>query len=217
MLLVCLAKSRKYGGRCVAGVEVVPNGDDFRVVYDRGEPRWIRPVANTAHGEVPEHLVERVSLLDVVDFPDLTPAPEGYQSENHRLGRSAPQVIGSFPMCYSELRKMACRRPPPIFGNAGRSVPAEQIGVLDHSLLLIRVDDAKFRRMEKGDGKRQLRVTFQYHSQPHDLPITDPDFERRFDTSGREGLGFSLCFLTISLGVPFEGQHYKLVAGVFLC
>jgi len=39
MLLVCLAKSRKYGGRCVAGVEVVRNNGKYRIVRVDDEPR----------------------------------------------------------------------------------------------------------------------------------------------------------------------------------
>jgi hypothetical protein len=216
MLLLCLAKSRKHGGRCVAGVEVVSNGSRYRVVRQAGEPRWVRPVAAGDTGAVPAHLVDDISLLDVVEFTDLRPSPQGYQSENFLLGTRRPQVVDSLPKVDTVLRQLVTHRKPPMFGNCGKAVPAERIDELDHSLLLLRAESPVFQHEETSTGRRQLRVGLRYGSRTYDLPVTDPEFEKELERTGPKELSFSLCYLTISLGLRFEGWHYKLVAGVFL-
>jgi hypothetical protein len=89
---------------------------------------------------------------------------------------------------------------------------ADKIGDLDHSLLLIAANDAKFEATTNVRGKPQLRVGFTYNGIEYNLPVTDPEFEAEF--SGNPS--FESCYLTLSVGVENEGWHSKLVAGVFL-
>ena len=79
--IVCLANSRKYSGRCIAGKELLADGRPGR---------WIRPVSARENEEVSEH--ERQfhdgsdpRLLDVMDVPLLNPLPKDYQQENWLL------------------------------------------------------------------------------------------------------------------------------------
>ena len=79
--IVCLANSRKYGGRCVAGKELLPDGT---------AGGWIRPVSNRENEEVSEG--ERCyadgddpRVLDVIAVPLLSPRPKTYQQENWLL------------------------------------------------------------------------------------------------------------------------------------
>ena len=66
--ILCLANSRKLGGRCVAGREIGENGVG----------QWIRPVSNHGHGEVSEadrrfeNGVDPM-VLDIVEIPMLRP------------------------------------------------------------------------------------------------------------------------------------------------
>ena len=133
MLLVCLAKSRKHGGRCIAGVEVIQGSSDYEVVRKGAEPCWVRPVADTEHGEVPSHLVESIALLDVVEFPDVQAFPQGCQSENARIGKTAPYVVGKLPKTRPLLDRFQTVRSSHLFGNRGKAVIAEQAARLDHS------------------------------------------------------------------------------------
>ena len=59
---ICLANSYKRGGRCIAGVEVIFNGDSkWKLVRnDDGIPNWIRPIARTIYGEIPNFVGERI-------------------------------------------------------------------------------------------------------------------------------------------------------------
>ena len=79
--IVCLANSRKYSGRCIAGKELLADGRPGR---------WICPVSARENEEVSEH--ERQyhdgsdpRLLDVMDVPLLNALPKDYQQENWLL------------------------------------------------------------------------------------------------------------------------------------
>ncbi len=216
MQLVCLAKSKKYGGRCLAGVEVQPSGSGgHRVVRDEGEPRWIRPVTANEHGEVPESLVRDVCLLDIIELVETEPDPRGFQVENIRFASSSVSTVRTLPATNQVLDNFVTQRTGPLFGNRGKAVSAEQARLLDHSLLLIQVNDVAFLETESSSGKPQLRAEFTHEKQRYDLPVTDPEFERSY-RQGQVPASASHFYVTISLGVPYEGWHYKLIAGVFL-
>ena len=53
---ICLANSYKRGGRCIAGIEVSIDNDQWAVrCHSDGSPRWIRPIdRNTEYGEITE-------------------------------------------------------------------------------------------------------------------------------------------------------------------
>jgi hypothetical protein len=214
MLFVCLAKSKKHGERCVAGVEVESSGTGFAVVRDGTEPHWIRPIAETEHGEVPTALVDKIKLLDVVEFPGLVPAPEGFQSENYEFGSGTPRVVGSIPRSHAELAKFETARSGTLFSNRGKAIPAEKIHLLDYSLLLLRADDVTFHR--NPTLHKQIRAEFNWGGTQYDLPVTDPEFERAFENAPPDGPSFASCYLTLSVGVEHNEWHNKLVAGVFL-
>lgn len=216
MQLICLAKSKKYGGRCLAGVEVEPSGSGgHRVVRDNGEPRWIRPVTANEHGEVPESLVRDVCLLDIIELAETEPDPHGFQVENIRFASSSVNTVRKLPATNQVLDNFVTQWTGPLFGNRGKAVSAEKAALLDHSLLLIRVDDAAFLETESSSGKPQLRAGFTHERHRYDLPVTDPEFERDY-REGQVPASASHFYLTLSLGVPYEGWHYKLIAGVFL-
>jgi hypothetical protein len=77
--IICLANSFKEGGRCLAGIDLDNNNQP---VYENGRPKWIRPVCNTPHGEIPNHWVQLFQLLNIVEFEATESKAEGYQSEN---------------------------------------------------------------------------------------------------------------------------------------
>lgn len=79
--IICLANSRKLGGRCVAGREAFAPGS-----YDG----WIRPVSGRQGAAV--SLEERryqdgtdPQVLDVINIQMIGPAPRLHQTENHLL------------------------------------------------------------------------------------------------------------------------------------
>ena len=76
--ILCLANSRRPGGRCIAGKEVV---DD--VVGS-----WVRPIRNVESEAIPEK--DRryedgtyARVLDIIEIEFKEHLPDGHQTENH--------------------------------------------------------------------------------------------------------------------------------------
>jgi hypothetical protein len=94
----------------------------------------------------------------------------------------------------------------------------QEANTLLSSLRLIHVNslviDVSCPRPAFGNQKRRLQAQFFHAETSYKLRVTDPVYERKFLAlpDGRHELGES-C-LTVSLGEPFEGYVYKLVAAI---
>ena len=76
--IVCLANSRKAGGRCVAG---------FNLLNGSRQGDWIRPISDRLKGELSRREQayddnNEPALLDVIDIPLKAAKPSAYQREN---------------------------------------------------------------------------------------------------------------------------------------
>lgn len=207
---ICLANSLKEGGRCIAGI--ILDKDNHPVLID-GRPKWIRPVCNTEHGEIPIHIAIPFDLMDIIEVDILEPQPVGYQSENVSFNQNTIQKIGTFNLV--ELANL-CDHRPAIFGNRGKAVSHESIGDLNHSLVLIHVNHFNVFTKTQSDrpGKPQTRISFDYNGANYDLPITDPIFRDHFALNKNILSGIPQVYLCVSLGIMWEGWYYKLVAGI---
>ena len=65
-----------------------------------------------------------------------------------------------------------------------------------------------------GTDRKRLRVRFTYKGVSYDLPVTDPESCEEADSDGDTLNGYENYYLTLSLGVEYEGWHSKLVANV---
>jgi len=212
---ICLANARKHGERCIAGVEMQPTttGGHRIVRDDAGRPRWIRPVSDRDHGEVPTGLVADVALFDLVEL-DTHPGPvppTGYQSENVRFDPASLRVLKHLPLEAQHLDLLTDQTQPLLFDTPGNCIPAAFIGQVTRSLTLVRVRKARVYESER----RALRIRFLFGECFYDLPITDIWFFRRFDLDNTLLSRPGEAFLSVSLGIEHEGKYYKLAAGVF--
>src|SRR5690242_4175694 len=132
---VCLANSYKEGGRCVAGIELDAQNNP---VFQNEKPKWIRPVCNTKHDEIPTEIVSHFKLLDIIEIDIIEEQPQGYQSENVSFDEKSLKICGTFDR--NGLPGI-CNNPNAIFDNWRKSVSDEEIDDLDHSLLLLRLTD----------------------------------------------------------------------------
>lgn len=215
--ILILANSRKRGGRCVAGIDIT-NG------------RWVRPVSDSPHGEV--LAIERryrdgsePKLLDVVSIPLLRRSPSDYQTENWLLdpdyywGWKRTDGPESLESLVDDLDLWPCNAPETRFDLNNR-VSIDEAASLTDSLRLIRVRDLRFRLYEPGAGyegsKRRVQASFTHQRIEYRARVTDPTVERDYLARQDGWYDVGDAYLTVSLGEPWEGYVYKLVAGVIL-
>ncbi len=216
--IFCLANSRKISGRCVAGLEVA----------DGQSPIWIRPISDRLHQEISEE--ERryqdgsdLRVLDVVDIPLIGHRPHSFQQENWLID---PQFywVKRGRLNWVQLQRFR-EAPARLWVNGSSSysgsnnrVALTQAELLDQSLRFIHVDKIEIEVLQPGavfgNTKRRVEAEFQYAGEHYRLRVTDPVYEKRYfaQSNGRYRLGEA--FLTVSLGEPFEGYAYKLVAAI---
>ncbi|MBS4028966.1 MAG: hypothetical protein KGZ58_10040 [Ignavibacteriales bacterium] len=206
---VCLANSFKEGGRCLAGIELDNRNNP---IIANGRPKWIRPVCNTPHGEIPTHLVSHINILDIIEIETIGNPNTDYQSENALFRENSIRTVGTFSR--NNLNPL-CENMPSIFGNRGKAVPQNAIVNLKYSLMLVRTDNFEVveKTYEDNPYKKQ-RLVFTYNGNQYDFPITDPVFLHRYQTNPNSIDNINEVFLSLSLGVGWEDWYYKLVAAI---
>ncbi len=208
--IVCLANSRKYNAYCVAGVE-----QDSR--------EWIRPLGTGAHGAVTlaEQTLDDGSqpeLLDVIEVALRAPTPDPAQPENWDLasGRWVLRDHLDDAAARELLEDLAVETP--VFGTNERSISVEKAHTdgIDSSLAVIRAEHLSWTKRVWPEGTK-IRARFTHAGARHDLPVTDLAWCSEFvgDEEGEyDHVDTEQVFLVISLGEPYNDEHWKLVAGV---
>ena len=217
-LFICLANSKKFTDRCIAGIELVRSsreGYKYDIVRtEDNSPKWIRPVSADQGGAVPATLVDHVDLLDIVKINVTALTPEGYQSDNVLFDNNRLNVIDNIQGTPSLIGQLLSVNMPVLFGNRGSAVSIENITQLDHSLVLIEPENVEMGQTVSESGKPQIRTKFVFNDNSYDLPITDIDFTNRFSNNSTLLESCTNIYFAISLGVEFNGWYYKLIAGV---
>lgn len=220
--IVCLANSRKPGGRCVAG----------KVVTETGFGEWVRPVSARPGGEL-SHTDRQFSsgaepaLLDIIHIAMTKPSKHDYQRENHTIDETKYWGLAE-KLTYADAQKALDKMPPDLWGvNFGSSysgqndrVPLDQISNFNHTLRLIKVTDLRIHVSAEGaafgNAKRKVRGYFSYLLHHYAFSITDPIIEGKYlaDKDGCYSIGNAL--LCVGISEPHQGYAYKLIAGVIL-
>ena len=228
---MCLANSRKLSGRCVAGLQTGGEG-------------WIRVVSRSSPGTLSRsHYTlangSQVALLDVVEVDVARARPEPHQSENRVLGREGWGLIDWLlgPPSWKFIEKVSGAGALPrlekslFFGPDLLGDNRDRVSYSNFkgkpaaaSLPLVEPSDVRWRITQSWRGRRQTRAVFALGGRSFDLPVTDPEWERRLSLLSivmhkSEEVGISRTdrvFLTISLGEPFNGECFKLVTAVIV-
>ena len=214
---MCLANSRKLNGACVAG----------KILDGTKVGGWIRPVSDSATGELTDR-DRRYSdgidpkLFDVVELQLLRPQVHPYQSENHvidkkmywaRVGRaSAAQVKTAIDKFSGAL-----------WENQSSSTDGLNDRVLEKhvtggSLRLIEVHDLKIKVAIEGaafgNPRKRVRADFTHNGSRYWLAVTDPVVEAKYLAGEIGTFEVGKALLCVSLGEPYKGYAYKLVAAI---
>jgi hypothetical protein len=220
--IICLANSRKIAGRCVAGKEIAGNTIGA----------WIRPVSGRPAGELSEE--DRrfqngmdPKLLDVISIPLVEPRPHGFQTENHLIDEGK-YWTKEREANWDDLEAARDPGAGPLWDNSSPSsynglndrIDENVANALGASLRLIAVDDLSIEVSVEGaafgTGKRKVRGRFTIDGAQYRLAVTDPVVESKYlgGPDGEFQIGHAI--LCISLGEPYGGYAYKLIASVFL-
>jgi hypothetical protein len=214
--IICLAKSRRPGGRCIAGLRTDGGG-------------WVRPIAPGRNGALlRRHYIlsdgSEIEVLDVVKVRLSGPQPELYQPENWIIGEENWELeVRPATSEYLQILWNHIQRGPTLFRNKTDRVHIRsfQERAAESSLALIIPDRVEWEITEAITGRRQTRCYFRLRDTNYNLVVTDPVWEHKLNrlplgSYGSESIGCSRdekFLLTISLGEPFNDNYsYKLVA-----
>ena len=213
--MICLANSKKYGERCIAGIEITPKpAGGWQIVKEHGKPKWLRPVSSFSnHGEVKESEVENIDLLDIVEFEMTSQVGRGYQHENVLFQKKSLQkisLIGQTAKNLNVLTDVACSC---LFGDTSRRILVRDIDKVKNSLVFLKVDAIQiYYPIVYKTMTPRAKITFK--NATYDLPVTDVKMIWKLYENPKFLEGLENLYCTFSLGVGFEGYHYKIAAGV---
>ena len=207
MRLLVLANSKKFNGRCIAGIDL-----------DSG--KWIRPVSNTEHGEFTgiECSVtvgssrRQVQSLDVIEVVIGASKPGIGHPEDIQTNHGNWKYLTSISIGEAGdfLDKYIDNSHELLF-NRESSVPETDAksGKVKKSLCLIRITDAVF----DCSFKNQLRVKFTHRTRKYNLPVTDEGAWVAVAKRNPASVSRGPWYFTISLGEPYNEKMWKLIAG----
>jgi hypothetical protein len=217
--IVCLANSYKHDNRCVAGISLITR-------------KWVRLVGKKVPGCLTRSEAryadgKEVSLLDIFEFDIEADCGSNYHPEDVLVAGTPWRRVRCFDRRNDlEILRNAVSPEPIVLQDYGDRI---DIHAFDNcaarvSLSLLKPEDLWWWIREE-NGKRRSRASFRLGHESrirYDLPVTDPAW---LDQLNLLPTGIyphtTLCanrptdtFLTASLSEPFEGFHYKLIAGV---
>ena len=214
--IVILANSYKPGGRCVAGVELLDDGD-------QGD--WIRPVsAHEGHGlsDRERRYADRSepALLDIVTVQLVRHVPLGFQVENWLVDGSTR--FRSDRYVPRQGLETLVDLPAALWANGHSTnygvndfVPEQLAQKGRGSLFLIQVPGVEiWSRTNDFSGKPEWWSEFRYGGTLYRLKVTDPIYRDRYNDIDGKRYVIENPYLTVSLGEPFHEKCSKLVAAI---
>lgn len=214
--IVCFANSRKTAGRCIAGKEWL----------DGAPGEWVRPVSMRPTHEISEG--ERrykdgrdPQLLDIVSVPCESHEPLSHQRENHVID-AGYYWLPQGTLAWKDISGWL-DQPATLWGTGHGSYAGLNnrvaIGREDgSSLYLVQVERLQLlvghKAPEYPDSKRGVRGEFSYRGATYRMDVTDPSIERKYLGQADGQYDIAKPVLCVSLGDPYQGYFYKLVAGV---
>lgn len=217
--MLVLACSKKWGGRCVAGIS-------------KRTRSWLRPVSRRAHRELGSYHYRingrDIEPLDIVQIEYGSNLDDPSQPENVEVGASRWQLTGSLsPADAGRVLSRHLVEGPALLGNHGAAVPEEKaMQGMEASLALVRPECVEFslEPPHPGNDRTRPRASFDLDGEEYDLALTDYLVAPRLMAAGigahgPADLGLHVdsdVLLTVSLAEAKDEWCTKLVAAVLL-
>lgn len=215
---LCLANSRKPGGRCVAG----------RMFNNKTYTGWLRPVSgrNTHEISNTEQLYADgtvAKLLDVIDVTLTKAQPHLHQTENHVIAPAHWQKLGEGTWAHvvaatETLNGALWHDGSSSYHGTNDKVPEAIVQTLNNSLVLLEpqsltlvvAHESKF----AGGDERRVRAEFRYNNTFYNFVVTDPWIEQKYFALADARYDIPTSRLCLSLPEILNGNATKLVAAV---
>ncbi len=215
--MICLANSRKRQGKCIAGLRLDGGG-------------WVRPVSPGPDGSL-YHAHLRLQdgtepqPMDVIRVGLQGPQPKPHQPENWLLDGTRWELLARpLPPEAVPVVRAGTVRGPALFGDRfDRIADRFLVSPAAASLALVAPENLRWRIKLTQNFTKQTRAVFGLGGALYDLPVTDPAWEQRLKHLSEglhefaaSGVAPTASVLTVSLSEPFNGDCYKLVAGIII-
>jgi hypothetical protein len=217
--ILCLANSYKHDHRCVAGISLVTQ-------------QWVRLIGHSVPGcvtlkEASYPDGKQLRLLDIFEAELDESCGSNSHPEDVYLNPKALRLIDRFdqPHQAGKIARLTSKSPLVLQSYSDRVYYRKTESTrVQSSIELIKPDDLWWWIRDES-GKRKNRALFRVGSASrvrYDLAVTDPVWLDQLRLLNPGIYPNSLFFgdkpcktlLTVSLSEPFEGFHYKIVAGV---
>jgi len=186
---------------------------------------WIRPVSSRATEELSasERRLDDGSaepnLLDILNIPLVEHRPTSCQTENHLIAegeswtKAGRLEASAIPGLYQWPASLWTNGYNSYSGQNDR-IPEGEADALTSSLLFIGPENLRI-HVQQGRRHRQVRAEFRMGTDDYNLVVTDPQMEHDFFNRGLGAYAYDYpCGMCVSIGEPFEGYRYKLVASI---
>jgi hypothetical protein len=226
--MLCLANSDKRGGRCIAGIRL-----------DDKLGQWLRPVGMNDEGELYPAQYRLPDLSDpepwdILDVPlHETVSRKPHHPEDRKIAGTPWRLVERCPPTPAlwNLLEDARATGPELFGCTERRKLPDTVSQQQSPASLTVVRPLEMRvtvELEQnpawvGEWSRfRYRVWFFLNGTIYELPLTDTRFKKRLrglnvGSYSLSEVGLSpgkMPYLVCSLGEPYNGYCYKLVATV---
>lgn len=213
--IICLANSRKFNGRCIAGKRA-------------GDGSWLRPVTMRPGHEINDYISHYadgsgVQVLDVVEFTGIKAFPSGHQTENMLVpeGRRWKKQGEARWKDVLDLVDPAADLWVDGYSskyNHNNRIPEHRLDDQGGSLRLIALDKMVLhvgpKAPEYNDFKTAVRASFCYGGKHYHMDVTDPEYEQACREEGNGEYIVDSPIVCVSLTAPYESYAYKLVASI---
>jgi hypothetical protein len=222
--IICLAKSHKISGYCIAGKEILYNGTIGG---------WIRPVSSRIFEEISKHECKmnnncETILLDIVKIPVMRHNPSYFQCENHLIDENITwKKEGVFQ--YGDLINI-CDNPEYLWNPDNSSgsgirdrIKESDMEKINNSLYLISPTNltiyVKTEGEYFGNPRRRVRALFTYNGTQYKFSVTDlvqrNTYLEKDDGKYIINTPENNIFMCISLGLLHTDKYcYKLVSSI---
>ena len=179
-----------------------------------GSPHWIRPIdQHTEYGEILEGEARHIPLFSVVKLSEVVPCP--HESHSEDVNYLQMTTIGMIHNNREILELLSDNVHHEIFYTTELAISPEIYAKGNYSLMMIHPESVRFQE-DTTKKRARYRMLFSYHGTDYDFSITDPVFYEEVALQPDLLSSLTDVYLTLSIGLEYEGRHHKLIAGLII-